>query len=146
MPTAAKLTAAVAFLAVAYLAAELYKPGLPPETQWGMFSILCAALGALCGWLIAGPRAGRGWRAAAGIGVRTSATIAFWALVGFSVYEMILRSMRMRYQGVFDAIEGTFDIMLMYGTALMRPEPVAALLLGGILAAWLAEWAGRRWR
>lgn len=146
MPTAAKMTAAIAFLAVAFFAAELYKPGLPPETQWGNFSLICAGLGALCGWIISGSRAGRGMRPAAGTGLRTAATVAFWALVGFSIWEMLSRSVDRRYRGVFEAIEGTFDIMLAYGAALLRPEPVIVLVIGGVLAGLLVEWAGRQWR
>lgn len=146
MPTAARLAAALAFAAVAFFAAELYKPGLPPETQWGRFTILCTLIGILCGWGVMGRLAGKGMRAAMGSGLRTSANIVFYAMLVFSVYEMILRSLRKRYDGVFEAIEGTFGIMLDYGTALMRPEPLVVLVLGGMAAGAVAEWASRQWR
>ncbi|MDO9525597.1 MAG: TrgA family protein, partial [Gemmobacter sp.] len=61
-------------------------------------------------------------------------------------YEMVLRSMRKRYDGVFSAIEGTFDIILIYAAPLLRPEPLIVLVLGGMLGGILADWAGRQWR
>ena len=146
MPNAAKLFAAVAFLAVGFLAAETYKPGLPPETQFGQFSLIVAAIGALCGWMVMGGLVGRSHLRAGASGMRTSVTIVFWALLGFSIREMVLRSLRRRYDGVFSAVEGTFEIMAAYGLLLLRPEPLAVLVVGGFLGGVLANWAGRRWR
>jgi len=145
MPTAARLFAAIAFAAIGFMAAEIYKPGLPPETQWGRFTILSALIGLLCGWFVMGRLAGRGMRAAFGSGLRTSANMVFYAMLLFSVYEMVLRSLRKRYDGVFEAVMGTFDIMLAYGAALVRPEPLVVLVLGGMLGGAFAEWAARRW-
>ena len=144
MPTAARLAAAFAFAAVGFFAAELYKPGLPPETQWGRFTLICALIGLLAGWVIMGRLAGRGTRAALGNGLRTAAVMVFYAMVIFAVYEMILRSLRKRYGGVFEAVEGTFDIILIYGTGLLRPEPLIVLVVGGMLAGLLTEWVARR--
>ncbi|MDP2083956.1 MAG: TrgA family protein [Gemmobacter sp.] len=146
MPTAARLFAAAAFAAIGFFAAELYKAGLPPETQFGRFSLISALLGILCGWLVMGRLAGRGMRAALGSGLRTSANMVFYALLVFSVYEMVLRSLRKRYDGVFEAVIGTFDIALVYGAALLRPEPLVILLVGGMAGGMLAEWASRQWR
>ncbi|WP_028028975.1 TrgA family protein [Gemmobacter nectariphilus] len=144
MPTAARLAAALAFAALGFFAAEIYKPGLPPETQFGRFTPLCALIGLLCGWFLMGRLAGRGTRAALGSGLRTAATMVFFAMVLFSVYEMLLRALRKRYGGVFEAIEGTFDIVLIYGTALLRPEPLIVLAIGGMLCGLLVEWVSRR--
>ena len=146
MPTAARLIAAALFALLAYAAAELFKPGMPPETQFGWFAPICALVGLVVGWTVSGALAGRGYRAAAGTGLRSSATIVFWVLLGFSVREMVLRSMRKQFKGVFEAIEGTFDIMLDFGQALLRPEPIVALAVGGIVAGLLTEWGSRRWR
>lgn len=146
MPTAARLFAAIAFAAIGFMAAEVYKPGLPPETQWGRFTILSTLIGLLCGWFVMGRLAGRGMRAAFGSGLRTSANMVFYAMLLFSIYEMVLRSLRKRYDGVFEAVMGTFDIMLAYGMALLRPEPLIVLVLGGMLGGALAEWASRQWK
>jgi len=146
MPTAARLFASIAFTVLGYLATGIYRSGLPSETPTGALLPVCAAIGFLCGWIVMGKRVGKGYYAAAGTGVRTAATMVFFALLGFSVYEMVLRSMRKRYDGVFSAIEGTFDIILIYGAPLLRPDPVIALVVGGVLGGMLAEWAGRQWR
>lgn len=146
MPTAARLFAAAAFAAIGFLAAEIYKPGLPPETQFGRFSLLCTLIGLLCGWFVMGRFAGRGNRAALGSGLRTSANMVFYAMLLFSIHEMVLRSLRKRYGGVFEAIEGMFDIALVYGSALLRPEPLIVLIGGGLLGGLLVEWASRNWR
>ena len=146
MPTAAKLFAAIAFAVVAYLAAELFKPAMPEGTQFGFFSIICAVIGLLNGWLVMGALVGRGMTAAMGFGVRTSVTIAVWALLGFSIYEMILRSMKMRYDGPMEAILAVFDLMLERGQLMLTPEVLGTLFVGGILGGLLAEWAGRQWR
>lgn len=146
MPTAARLAAALAFAAVGFFTAELYKPGLPPETQWGRFTAICALIGLLCGWFTMGRLAGRGTRASLGAGLRTAAVMLFYAMLLFSVYEMILRALRKRYGGVFEAIEGMFDLVLVYGAALLRPEPLAVLVGGGLLAGLFVEWVSRQWR
>lgn len=147
MPTAAKLFAAAAFALVAFFAAETFKPAMPPDTQWGLFSPLNAVLGLICGWSIAGWRAGRGYKASAGTGLRTSATIVFWALLGFSIYEMIQRSLRRQYDGIVEALQGVFALILEHGTLLAsQPQSLIVLVVGGILGGWAAEWAARRWR
>lgn len=146
MPTAAKLFAAVVFAVVGYLAAEAYKPGMPEGTQFGLFSELTAFIGLLCGWMVMGVLAGQGYGRAAGYGLRTSATLVFWALLLFSVYEMILRSMKMRYEGPMEALVGVFDLMLQHGLLVLTVPVLAVLAAGGVLGGWAAEFAGRRWR
>lgn len=145
MPTAARLVAAFAFAAVAFFAAELYKPGLPPETQWGQFILLSTLIGLLTGWFVMGARVGRGNRAAMGYGLRTAATIVFFVALLFSIHAMVGQALRRRYDGVFDAVIGIIDFMLFYGQALLRPEPLITLIVGGMVAGLLAEWAGRQW-
>jgi hypothetical protein len=153
MPTAAKLVAAVAFMAVAFLAAEVFKPGLRPDTQWGLFPVVAAGVGAVCGWTISGARPRATWMGAGATGMRTAVTIAFWLLLLFSLREMVLRSLKRLYKDVFEAVIGTFSIALGYGQAIwtdfatgaFRPDTIVVLLVGGFLAGLATEWAGRRW-
>lgn len=146
MPTAAKLFAALTFAAVAFVAAETFKPTLPPETQWGRFSLVCALIGAFWGWFLMGRRVGAGWGPAIGVGVTVSAVVTASALVLFAVREMLLRSMNRRYSGPMDALEGTFDILLEYGRLLADLRLIGLLVLGGILGGLIAEAAHRRLR
>lgn len=146
MPTAAKLVASILFAILGYAAAEVYKPGLPPDTQFGMFSFGCAFIGLISGWRVMGALAGEGYPHAVGHGLRTSATIAFFALVFFSIREMVLQSMKMRYDGVVDAILGAFDLMYKWGLLLLQPMVLVVLIGGGILCALITEWVSHRWR
>ena len=144
MPTAAKLVALLAFAAVGFFAAEIFKPGFDIATRWGWFTSVSAFIGAILGWRIAGAEAGRGWGNAVSSGLRTAALMLFAGLVIFSVERMIARSMTHQYKGIFDAILGTFDIMWLYGSAFFTPQPMSALFIGGILAALLTEWTQRQ--
>jgi hypothetical protein len=146
MPTAARLVAALVFAAVSLLAASIYIPLLPEGTQARWFPAVSAAIGALTGWLVMGRLVGRGSTAAMGFGVRTAVTTVFWVGLLFSVREMVLRSMNLRYDGPMEAVTGTFDIALEYGLLLLDPQLLAVLGLGGLLGGLAAELAARRWR
>ncbi|QYK41134.1 MAG: TrgA family protein [Paracoccaceae bacterium] len=146
MPTAAKLFAAIAFFVVGFMAAEAFKPGMPEGTPFGHFSLIVGAIGGLTGWMVMGALAGRGYGASAGFGLRTSVTLTFWALLVFSVYQMIGLATKMRYDGPMDAIVGVFELMLENGQMLLNAPVLIALGVGGILGGFSAEWAARRWR
>lgn len=147
MPTAARLFAAIGFALVAYFAAESYILELPEGTQKGLFSEITAGLGAIAGWRVMGSNVGRGTGVALTTGFRTTAVFTFFTLVGFSIYEMVSLSMKLRYSGPGEALQGLFDLIYDYGIVLFTSPPVLAILLvGGSLAALLSEWAGSRWR
>jgi hypothetical protein len=146
VPTAAKLTAAIAFAALAWIAAEIYKTTQPDRTIWGQFSLIAAAVGALCGWLVMGGLTGRGYWAAMSSGVRTSATILFWLLLGFAIHDMIVASTNLRYGGPMEALLGGFDLFLRHGRSVLTPQVLGAWFAGGVVCGALSEWAGRRWR
>lgn len=146
MPTAARLFAAIGFALMAFFASESFIFELPEGTNAGWFSPLNAGLGAICGWLVMGRLAGRGYNAAMTSGFRTTATFVFYALLLHSLYEMIRDAMKLRYNGPGDAIIGLFEKIIDYGHLMITSPPVMAILLvGGVLAAWLTEWADARW-
>ncbi len=145
MPTAAKLVAAVMFAAVGFLAAQAYVPSLPEGTQIGFLREICAGLGLVIGWFVMGRLVGKGYVEAVGFGIRTSVTVLFWAVLGFSIYEVILRSTKMMYDGPMEALLGVFDLVIYYGKMMGSPEFIGTLLIGGVLGGIAAEWAGRRW-
>ena len=146
MPTAAKLVAALAVALVGALAALAFTPHLPGETVPSLFVPICAGLGALTGWRVVGPLAGRGWQFAAATGLRGVFVLLLLALALFSVREMLLRAMDLRYRGVMDALLGVFDIAWHHMLDMADPLFAGTVVLGGLLAGFLAEWAARRWK
>jgi hypothetical protein len=145
MPTAAKLVASVLFAALAVFVADLYRQGITDGTRTAYLVPGCAAIGLICGWRVMGRLVGTGMGDALGSGIRTSLTIVFFALLFFSIYEMVLTSTKGLYDGPMQAVLAIFDIMLDYGRGLITPEVLGAIFVGGGLAGMGAEWADRRW-
>ncbi len=145
MPTAAKLFSAFAFALVAFFAANGVVPGLPEGARLGLFIPLSLSVGAVCGWFVMGRTAGRGYQIAAGSGLRTSATLAFWCVMLFSARLMLQNSIQRRYDGPMQAVTDTFSIALEYAQLLLRPDVLVILVVGGMLGGTFVEWASRRW-
>ncbi len=145
MPTAAKIVAAICFAFFGAIAATAVKPVLPEGIQLGYFFEVSAAIGLLNGWFLMGRLAGHGYRDAMGSGVRTAITIVIWALLVFSISEMITRSMQLRYDGPMEAVTAAFGIMLDYGRLLLDPAVLGTFLVGGLIGGAVTEWARKRW-
>ncbi|PQO23699.1 tellurium resistance protein [Rhodobacteraceae bacterium WD3A24] len=146
MPTAAKLAAAFLMALVAAATAEAFKAGMPAETVFGHFTAVCAAIGAFWGWRIAGARAGRGWQAALAYGLQTAVAVLFWALVLFSLREMMLRALERRYRGPVDAVLGMFELGAEYLVVFAQNVTAPAILAaGGVAVALIASAVARRW-
>lgn len=146
MPTAARLFAALGFAVMAFFATEVYKPLLPEGTQVGMFTPINVIIGALCGWMVMGKVAGRGYMPALSHGMRTAAVTLFFVLFVWSGLEMFKRSTKLRYDGPFEALNAQIGLAIDYiKLGLTDPQVPIALLLGGILAACFSEWASRQW-
>ena len=145
MPTISKLTAAVWFGVIAFLAAEAFKLGMPEGTQFGMFNLLCAAIGMGCGWMVMGALTGQGYRKAAGTGLRTSVTFVVWALLACSIVLMVRKAFKKRYDSPMEALVDIFALALENGAKVFTPEVLSVLLLGGIFGGLFAEWAKNRW-
>lgn len=146
MPTAAKLVSFVLFAALGFVLAEIFKTAIPDRTDFGVLSPVCGLVGGVCGWIVMGSLAGRGLSAAWGSGVRTAVTTVVFALLGWSLYEMILRSTRGRYGGSpMEALTGAVTLMLENGRLMLTPEFFGAMVIGGALAGIVVEWSGRRW-
>lgn len=146
MPTAAKVFGALSFCLVCFLAAQAVIPALPKDTQIGYMPLVSAAIGLVCGWMVSGTLAGRGFIAGLGTGVRSSVTCVIVALLVFGGREMILRSINHRYRGPMEALQGMAGIMLDYGRLLLNPNDLVILVAGGALAGAFVEWTSRQWR
>ncbi len=146
MPTAAKLFGATAFALLGWLAANIYANAMPEGAQAGLLREIVAFLGVIIGWRVAGGNAGKGYNAATGTGMRTGIILVFFALLGFSIYEMVLMSMQMRYDGPMEAVLGVFDLMMDYGKVMLTTQMIGTLIVGSILGGWLAEFGSRHWK
>ncbi len=144
MPTFARLVAAVLFAGLAWWTSELIKPLMPTERPMGIFSELNAAIGLVMGWRIQGKRAGNGYNAAIGISLTTVAAIVFWGLLLNSGVVMIELSLRKAYGGAVEALVGVVDLMAIHGKIMLDPTVIATLLIGGLLAGMVTEWASKR--
>lgn len=145
MPTAAKLTAALFFAALAWLCADLIRPLLPEGTQVGYLNYTLAAVGAICGWLMSGARAGDGTRSGFGLGLTSAALLVFWGTFIVAGNEMLALSMSGRFGGPMVALQAMVGIMIGYFKLIAVPQIVLALVVGGLFGGWLTEWADDRW-
>jgi hypothetical protein len=138
--------AALTFAVVGWLLANAYVPNMPEAQTVGWFREFTGILGAIIGWQVMGPAVGKGYVAAAGTGLKTVVVIVFFALLLFSIYEMLGQSVKMRYDGPFEAIIDVFMRMLRRSEALISVSVISVFVIGGIVAGVLSENAGRRWR
>lgn len=145
MPTGTKLIAALAFAAVAYVAAQQVRGQMPEGTDMGLFSEMMAVIGAFCGWIVMGKRAGEGLTFSLSAGLLTSVSIVFWGLLIFSTRQMLIFSTKRRYDGPTEAVVDTFRIAIEYASTIAIPGIIITLLIGGVLGGWAAEWASRRY-
>ena len=145
MPTAAKFAGAICFAIFGYLAAMSVVPVLPEGTQIGRMLEISAFIGLLNGWLIMGRLTGKGYRAGIGSGMRTAITVVIWALIVFAIYEMVLRSTKLRYDGPMEAVTAAFGLMLEYGRMMLTKEIIATVLVVGGIGGAITEWASKRW-
>lgn len=146
MPTAAKLVAAVLFALISAYAAHVYIPALPEGTQVASFRQITAGIGFLSGWMVMGNLVGKGYGEAIGSGIRTTVTSLFFAVLLFSIAEMLHRTGSMLYKGPIEAILAIFDLALYYGKLMGTTPFLTVLAVGSVLGGVVPEWVGRRWR
>ena len=146
MPTAAKLVAAICF-ALLGAALALYVPRLMTEGARPPASLpaVAAAVFALCGWFIAGPRTGRGRGEAMAAGIGTALAGTFWLVFLGASAQMLDLAFKMRYDGAMEAVVGIFTEMTKIAPMLADPVFLGALSVGGAVGGLLTDAAGRRW-
>ncbi|NSX55416.1 TrgA family protein [Parasulfitobacter algicola] len=144
MPTAAKLTAAIAFGGLAMLTANLVIEAMPTEQNMGYFIPINILIGAGAGWMVAGSRAPGGYVASFSYGITAAVIFAVVSLFTFSSYIMIIQSLRRRYDNGMEAVVGVFELMAEHFIIMANYEILGTLLIGGMLAGMLTEWVGQR--
>lgn len=145
MPTAARLAAAFCLAGLGWIASEMIRPLMPPETAFGWFNWVNVAIGALSGWFVLGPRTGHGYGDAIGTGLTGLGALVFWALFIHSFSRMIDQSLDRKFKGPVEALIGIFQNAMEYGQHLLDGPLIATLIGGGILCGLVAEFVARRW-
>lgn len=143
-PTAAKMTAALLFAALAWWISDLAKPNMPDGTPVGLLSPVNAAFGFLMGWRISGRNAGRGYVNALGYGWTAAACIVLWALAFWAGWEMLDRSINLFYEGPVEAIEAAVALMVDYAAYLSSLSVMLSMLIGAGFCALVVEWVAAR--
>ena len=146
MPTGAKAMGAVTFAVVGWLTANAYIPNMPEAQTVGSFREWTALLGGVIGWKVMGNSVGKGYVGAIGSGWKTTILLVFFALLLFGIYEMLLLSVKMRYDGPFEAIVDVFKRMMERSVPLASVGVLGVMAVGGAVAGVLTENASRRWR
>lgn len=144
MPTGAKLVAALAFAALAFFLSDLIKPLYPEGTQFGWFSPLNAAIGAVMGWRIMGTGAGDTYRRTFGYGLTTLAATVFWCLLIWSGHEMLINSTRLRYDGPVEALQEMAQIYVDHARTAGVSQVIWPALIGALFAGWLTHFFASR--
>jgi hypothetical protein len=145
MPTAGRLVGAILFAPLFWYVSTLILPLFLEGTEPPWYAELNALIGLLMGWIVAGSRAGDGYRAAIGYGVTTVFAVAFWSLFSHSFIEMIERSLDKRYKGPVEAVISIFELAIEQAQILAVPHVLWTAFIGGIIAALLTEYVGQRY-
>ncbi len=145
MPTAARLTGAILFGVLAWYVSGLIVPRFPEGTDLGYFVVVNTVIGVLCGWRLAGPRAGTGYVDAISYGVTTTVALVVVALFTNSLVIMIENSLRKFYDTPVEAVVAIFELMLEHGLLMATPLIMGTLAIGGVLAGLATEFIGRRY-
>ncbi|WP_295315454.1 TrgA family protein [Roseobacter sp.] len=146
MPDAAKLVAAALIGLLAFIVSFQIIPLFPESVAFGNFAFYNAVLGVVTGWVVMGKRAGRGVTAAVNNGLGGAMMLTLWGLFIYSCAQMFDRAMDNWYNGAFTALGAIFEFMAEYALVIMDTKVITSLVVGGIFAGLLTEFAWRTWR
>ncbi len=146
MPTAARLVAAICLAIVAFIVSGMIMPLMPDSTDFGYFVPVNVMLGILAGWIIMGPRAGRGTTAAINNGLTGVLVLVLWGLGVQAGYEMFRLAMKFRYDGPMEAIVAIFRIGAEFGVMIATAPILTFLIVSAVISGLVVEFAGTRWR
>lgn len=153
MPTPAKLVAAILFAVLGWIVADaIVRTSLPEGMRVGRFREMLAFGGLLVGWRILGRAAtgqtGRGTTSshalAAGLG--TAAVLSVLALLLHAFWEMIGKSLGLRYDEIGEAASAWMAFLWKDVRTVGTPLVLALMFGGGGVIGLLSGIVGRRWR
>ncbi len=144
MPTIARLVSAASLGAVGWYASELFRPLMPPQTDFGWFNHLNVILGFLCGWIVVGSRLGRGYSQGISAGLTGGVGLVFWALFFQSFNEMLDKALERRYDGPVEALTAIFEIGVDFALIMLNGPLIGFLVGGAVVTGLVSEWVSRR--
>ena len=144
MPTAGRLTAAIALALLGGYLAWLSAPEFDEGAMPSYWYPLCILTGVWAGWVVMGKRAGRGYSAAVGNGITGVVAMVFWILFIHSFVLMIRKSLRRIYDGPIEAVIDVFQLSLELAQELFITDIGVALVAGAVGAAFFSEFYARR--
>ena len=145
MPTAGKLAAALAFMALGWAFSVILTPLYPDGMAPKYFVQVCLLVGLIVGWRIVGQHAGRGYNAATAQGLTGAGILLVWILFFTSLMKMLRNSTRNVYDGPTDAVLNVAELMFEQGRQFLHTEVAVAWVIGGLLAAFATEAMAQRY-
>lgn len=146
MPTAARMMGAICLAIVGYILSGIVMPLMPESTDFGYFVPVNILLGLLAGWIIMGPRVGRGTTAAINNGFTGVFVLIMWSLIVQSCNEMARLALRNRYDDAFEAIVAIFEIGADWAWTIVTKEFLFVAIVSAVISGLLTEFVGKRWR
>lgn len=144
MPTAGKLVAAVMFAGLGALVTFLIIPLFPEGTDFEWFLPGNALIGMMAGWIVAGSRAGKGYRNALSYGLTAMVSMVAWALLIYSTIDMVERSLRKLYDGPVEAVVSIFELGVDYLRVAASLEVVLFLVIGSLICGLVTDFFAQR--
>ncbi len=147
MPTAARLFAALSLVILAFIVSGQVMPLMPEGRAVGpWFTPVNMGVALVVGWVVLGGRAGRGSVSAINNGLTGMVVMMFWELFVHSTDEMVRLAMRNRYDGPLDAVLAIFHIGFDFAVVIFDSKVIITLVIGGVVAGLMTEYASRKWR
>ncbi|WP_375690662.1 TrgA family protein [Pseudooceanicola sp. LIPI14-2-Ac024] len=146
-----KLVAGAAIALIAWIVAALVKIEvleMHGSYNFGNFVPVALLVGFLCGWIILGSRVtGQlGFATSSSFGLTAVAATILWILFLVTASETLRLALSRRFNGPVQAIEAMVPIAANYGQHLLHIHIILTMVIGGLLAGWVADLAARRWK
>ncbi|MEO0369964.1 MAG: TrgA family protein [Pseudomonadota bacterium] len=144
MPTMGRLIAAIGMAGLGYFGATLVMQIWPIDFNFGWFREFSAAVGAAMGWRVIGTRLGRGVIPGINAGLTGLGAMLFWLFLLLSFNEMIGRSLDLRYDGPFEALNGMFEIAFEWALNIANVRFWMLIIGGAMLVGLISELVSKK--
>ncbi len=145
MWTIGRLAAALGLGGTGFLAAFLHMATFEEGTAAPYFAPVVAAIGLAIGWKSVGMAADKGHGGVLSLTVRGAVGLWVCAAIAFGMEEAFMRSIRMQYDGPFEALTSVPFLAWELFLTTLTPLPVAALWGGAFLTAAVCAGIVRRY-